>query len=83
VRGPANPFTNTTPALVAAQTDTLRPTPKEAPWREPRHAASTVAVVALVALGILGPALVLRVRRLTAPTDPLPSTGGLYRDTVR
>jgi subtilisin family serine protease len=81
VRGPANPFTHTTPALVVAQTDTLRPTPVEAPWREARRAASAVAVVAVVTLGVLGPVLVLRARRRESTADPLPSTGGLYRDT--
>ncbi|MCL2091337.1 MAG: S8 family serine peptidase [Micrococcales bacterium] len=80
VRGPANPFTNTTPALETTQADALRTTLTEAPWRDTRRAASTVAVAALVALSVLGPLLVLRARRHEPTTDPLPSTGGLYRD---
>ena len=81
VRGPANPFTNTTPALETTQTDALRTAPVAAPWHDTRRAASAVAVAALVALGVLGPVLLLRVRRRETTSDPLPSTGGLYRDT--
>ncbi len=80
VRGPADPFTGTTPAIAVAPVETLRTAPVEPPWRDARHAASTVAVIAVVALGVLGPVLVLRTRRRETTADPLPSTGGLYRD---
>ncbi len=81
VRGPANPFTGTTPVAVTTRPDALQPAPVTAPWRDARRAALVVTVVAVVALGVLAPVLVLRLRRRETTASSLPNTGGLYRDT--
>jgi len=80
VRGPQNPFTNTTPTPVTAAPGDLGPAPAGAGWTDSRQVAALVTVVAAVVFGVLAPVGVLRTRRAKATAAPLPNTGGVYRD---
>lgn len=62
-RGPANPFTGTSPVAVAVGGGTLHTAPSGSPWARARTTAAVAGLVGLTALGVLGPVLVLRRRR--------------------
>ncbi|MCL2422809.1 MAG: S8 family serine peptidase [Micrococcales bacterium] len=78
VRGPPNPFTDTTTEPLTTEHDAVTTTPTGRPWEGSRRTATLICMVAVLVAGIAAPLLLVR-RRRDEP-QALTTTGGLYQD---
>jgi type VII secretion-associated serine protease mycosin len=79
VRGPANPFTGTTPTPVALPAEHVRLSAVVSPWSTARGVAAISGVLAATAIGVLAPVALLHRRRRDEARPATPLTGtGLY-----